>query len=133
MYPGKVLRATIYGKFTTSSSPGTATFQVMWGGTGGTSLASSGALTLVASATNIPWKLEYLIQCTAAGALLCQGGLWTFTSVLATPAFALIPASAPAAVTGLTFTSAEALDFNVTMSASTNTLTADIYTLEDMS
>lgn len=130
---GSKLRATIYGKITTAaSSPGTVTFQAMWGGTGGTSLVSSGALTYVASATNIPFRLEFLIVCTAIGSLFCQGWFWTTTAVLATPAHAPLPASAPAVTSGLTFSSAEALDFNSTMSASGNTIVTNLYTLESM-
>lgn len=129
--PGSKFRATIYGKVTTLSTAGTVTFQVMWGGTGGTSLVTSGALTLVASGTNLPFKLEYLIVCTAVGSLFCQGWFWTTTGVFATPAHTPIPASAPAVTSGLTFTSSQALDFNLTQTQA-NTWVSDLYTLESM-
>lgn len=129
--PGWKCKIEAYGKITTAAStPGTATFTVNWGGTGGTLLVTSAALTYVASATNIPFKLEYLIICQSAVAagtigLFVQGMFWTTTAVLATPAFAMIPASAPAVVTGLTASASEALNCSITMSAATNSVTVD--------
>jgi hypothetical protein len=133
---GSKFRATIYGKITTITSPGTYTFTVNWGGTGGTQLVSSGALTLVASATNIPFRLEYTIGVIAVAnglaTMFAQGIFQTFTSVLATPAFALIPASAPASVASLDITTSKALNFSVTPSVTTTTLVSNLYTLESL-
>jgi hypothetical protein len=121
---GKLYRATIYGELSTVASPGTAVFQVMWGGIGGTSLAASAAIALDVSATNESWRLEYLIQCTAANTLFVQGRFET-------PSLrSLIPVS-PAAVSGLSFVSAQNLDFNVTFNTAGNSLTANCYLLED--
>lgn len=131
--PGSKYRFKALGKVTTAaSSPGTFTIQALWGGTGGTSLVSSGALSFVASATNIPWQLEILVVCTAIGSLFAQGWFMTTTAVLATPAHAPLPASAPAVTSGLTFSSSEALSFALTLSASTNTWVTNMATLETL-
>lgn len=138
---GSKIRATLFGKITTAaSSPGTVTFQAVWGGTGGTVIGQSGSLAYVASASNIPFKIEYLITCTAiaagggstTGTLFCQGWFYTTTAVYATPANAPIPASAPAAVGSLPFNTSENLDFSCTMSAATNSITTNLFTCESI-
>lgn len=103
--PGKKLRIRLFGKITTAATPGNGSFDIYWGSgadANGTILASSAALALTASQTNLSWELEVAVRCItkgSAGALRCRG-IWSANvSVLAsTLQPAMIPASANADV-----------------------------------
>lgn len=103
-YIGKKMRIRMFGQITTAATPGNGTFDIYWGnGTdaNGTIIASSAALTLVASQTNIPWSIDFDVTCRAfgsSGALLCVGTGQFGTAVVAVGTY-LIPASAPAQTT----------------------------------
>jgi hypothetical protein len=140
--PGTTLRYRAFGKVTTAAStPGTFTIQVVWGGTGGTVIATSGSQSWVASATTLPWELEVYLQCmnrsvtaTPTWSCFAQGWFRTVTGVIATPPmFPLASSSvtAPASITGLS-DAAQALDLSITMSASTNSITCNLMTLESV-
>lgn len=66
---GQVWYCTAFGVATTaSSSQGNITLTPRWGTTtGGTSLGASSATALVASASNAPWKLEYMFVARTVG------------------------------------------------------------------
>ena len=136
---GSKYRAHLWGKMSTAaSSQGTAVFALNWGGTGGTALATSAAITLVASATNLPWQLEYEFWVQAISnavppllTIQAMGKFTTVTGILATPGIAFIPASAPAQVGSLS-NSAQSLDFSITLSAATNSITCLGMSLESV-
>lgn len=104
-FVGKKLRIKMFGRITTAVTPGNGSFDIYFG-TGadanGTILASSAALALTASQTNLSWKAEFDITVRAlgaAGALLCVGEAKFNVGVLAsTLAPMLVPASAPVQV-----------------------------------
>jgi hypothetical protein len=59
--PGKKIRIRLFGKITTAVTPGNGSFDIYWGSgadANGTILASSAALALTASQTNLSWELE---------------------------------------------------------------------------
>lgn len=103
---GKKIKIRMFGQITTGATPGNGTWDIYWGtgaNANGTILASSAALTLVASQTNISWWIDLDIVCRAfggsgSGALLCTGVGFFGTAVMAAGTF-LVPASAPAQVT----------------------------------
>jgi hypothetical protein len=103
--PGKKIRIRLFGKITTALTPGNGSFDVYWGSGAdatGTILASSAALALSASQTNLSWEMEIAVRCItkgSAGALRCRG-IWSANvGVLAsTLQPAMIPASANADV-----------------------------------
>lgn len=66
---GQVWYCTAFGVATTASSAqGNLTLTPRWGTTtGGTSLGASAATALVASASNQPWKLEYMFVARTVG------------------------------------------------------------------
>lgn len=64
--PGTVLRLTAAGQFVAAAGSTTLTMQFMYGGTGGTSLYTTGAVTVTASATNA-WEMEAIVRFTASG------------------------------------------------------------------
>jgi hypothetical protein len=109
--PGKKLHLKLFGKLTTALTPGNGSFDLYWG-TGadanGVILASSAALALSASQTNLTWELELWIRCItkgAAGTLEVLGRWGANPAVLAsTLQPAMIPASAaaPSAAVDLT-------------------------------
>jgi hypothetical protein len=113
--PGKKIRMRLFGKITTAVTPGNGSFDIYWG-TGadanGTILASSAALALTASQTNLSWELEiaFAVSPKARRALRCRG-IWSANvGVLAsTLQPAMIPASASA-------------DVNVDLSPSANNI-----------
>lgn len=69
MRAGQVWYCTAFGVSTTAaSSQGNITLTPRWGtSTGGTSLGASAATALVASASNSPWKLEYMFVLRSVG------------------------------------------------------------------
>ena len=105
---GKAIRIKLFGRITTVLTPGNGSFDVYFG-TGadanGTILASSGALALSPSQTNVSWQVELDVTVrklndASSGALLVTGKADFNVGVLAsTLAPMLIPATAPAQVT----------------------------------
>ena len=105
-FVGKMLTIKLFGKITTVLTPGNGSFDIYWGSGAdatGTILASSAALALTASQTNLSWTLEFDVRCTAlgaTGALYCTGLAEFNAGVLATTLQPMmIPPSAAAAVT----------------------------------
>lgn len=64
---GTVLRLTCSGLFTVSGSGDSLTLQFMYGGTGGTSLYTTGSIALTASASNQVFHLECLVRFLSTG------------------------------------------------------------------
>jgi hypothetical protein len=105
-FVGKAVRLTLHGRITTAATPGNGTFSLYWGnGTGanGTVIAASAAHALIASQSNISWRLEMMIRCRslgATGSLIAMGMLSYNPAVVAsTNQPVMIPAATPAAVT----------------------------------
>lgn len=102
-YVGKKVKIRLFGRITTVLTPGNGSFDIYYG-TGadanGVILASSAALALTASQTNLSWVLDLTIECRSIGAtgtLFCTGEAKFNNAVLAsTLQPMLIPASAPA-------------------------------------
>lgn len=65
---GTTIRGSVWGVLTTpGAGPATIEMFVKYGGTGGTILLDSGAITPTISLTNSPVKLDYLITCISTG------------------------------------------------------------------
>jgi hypothetical protein len=130
---GKRMKIRLFGKITTGATPGNLTIDVYYGtgaAANGTILASSAALTLVASQTNISFEMEINIRCVStgnAGSLEVTGHLLVGTAVIAA-GMALIPASAAAAVGSLDLTATEIISIQAKRSGST----AETMTVQDM-
>jgi hypothetical protein len=102
-WAGKKLSLVVFGKFTSVATPGNFTMELRYGTTdnGGTILATTAALTWLASQANMSWRAEFNVQCRAigtAGSLQAWGKFECNTAAIAAGQ-ALIPASAPAPVT----------------------------------
>jgi hypothetical protein len=100
---GKKLSIKLFGRMTTGATPGNLTLGILYG-TGaddanGVVLASSAAVALTASQTNMSWKLECAIHCRSlgnAGTLFATGNFEANPAVLAsTLQPMMIPATAP--------------------------------------
>jgi hypothetical protein len=100
--PGKKLRIELFGRITTVLTPGNGSFSVYWGSgadANGTLLGTSKANALIASQTNLCWRIQVDIHCRQIGSgttgrLFATGfGLYD-EAVMA--AKQLLPASAPA-------------------------------------
>ena len=134
LFPGAMLRVIACGRFSTTGTP-TLNLGVYYGGSGGTALATTGAITTTSGVTNVPWWLEVIIQCRAigtSGTLFTQGlvhGISGTTGVSVVP----IPASAPATVTVDT-TAAKTIDITGTWgtSSASNTITCHMLSVEGM-
>jgi hypothetical protein len=74
LYPGMAIRFTANGIFTCGSTATNATFALMWGGTGGTVLATTGAIAMLVSSTTLAWELQALLTCRSIGT---SGTVWT--------------------------------------------------------
>jgi hypothetical protein len=146
LYPGRVLKYTLYGRMSTViTTPGTWTHTLNWGGSGGTVLASTTALgpDPTAASTNIGWTCEYLMVCRStgtAGTAFTMGKQWhndiddgaaavaNLTAALNTQVFP----DAPAAVS-IDTTTAKAITPAITPSVATGSITAHIAILEALS
>lgn len=129
---GRRLKISLFGKITTAATPGNGTFGIYYG-TGadanGVLMASSAALTLVASQTNISWELEIFIHCRtmgSAGTLFCRGRGFFGTAAVAVGDF-LIPASAAVVSGAVDLTAALIPSVQFKRSGST----AEVMTIQD--
>lgn len=139
MYPGRILKATLFGKASNAvTTPGTLTLRTRWGGLAGVVLAASAALTQnVIVQTNKSWWWEMYLVCRTVGA---TGTFLTYgtahrgncaAAVVADMTPDLVPDSGLAAVTVDT-TIAKLLSFTAQPSLSTASITAMGYKLEAM-
>ena len=101
---GKKVHISLFGRITTGATPGNLTMALLYG-TGadanGTALVTSAAQTLIASQTNISWRLDLFVHCRAigsSGSLFARGSAFFGQQVIAAGDFGF-PASAAAAVT----------------------------------
>lgn len=100
---GRKVRIRLFGRITTAVTPGNLTLGLYWG-TGadanGVLLASSAAIALIASQTNLSWWIEWTVHCRSpgsAGTLFAVGRSSFNPAVIASTAQPiLMPASAPA-------------------------------------
>jgi hypothetical protein len=102
---GKVVDLLYYGSITTAATPGNIGIELYWGAAdaGGTLLASSAAIALVASQTTIPFRIEAVLKNRgpfgSACSVLPRAGCKFGTAVIASPNDDfIVPAGAPTAV-----------------------------------
>jgi len=123
---GKKIRIRLFGRITTGATPGNLTVGVLYG-TGadanGVVLASSAAVALTASQTNLSWQMEIYAHCRKTGAtgnLFVTGRFQANIGVLgSTLQPVLIPASAPATSGNCDLTAALILSCQALRSGST--------------
>lgn len=123
LFPGKLYETYVYGTITTAATPGNLGVEIYWGSADAatTLLASSAALTLIASQTTVPWLVTVRCRINAtgtAGQVECYAKLEIGAAVVAAGQ-AFIPASAPAAVTVDTTAAASGLATQMKRSGST--------------
>lgn len=98
---GRTIEVVLRGIATTGATPGTMLFEIREDTTGGTSIAASATVTLLASQTNVTWEFRADIVCQSlgtAGKIWTQGH-WMCNEALFAPNLIFVPASAPAQVT----------------------------------
>jgi hypothetical protein len=123
---GKKMKIRLFGRMTTAATPGNGQFTIYYG-TGadanGVSLATSGALALTASGTNLSWMIEIYVHCRSigsAGTLFVTGRAEFNVGLMAStlqPMF--IPASAPAVSGACDLTAANIISIQFSRSGST--------------
>lgn len=125
-WAGKLFYLRVYGKMTTGTTPNSLTIELRYGtaDNAGTILATSALQTLVASQTNISWRAEFRIRCTATGPTATSGaikatGVFECNTALIAAGQAMIPASAPATVGSLDLTTTSAINLQFKRSGST--------------
>jgi hypothetical protein len=137
-YAGKKMRLTVWGTLTTAATPGNLGIESYVGSTdaGGTLMASSGAIPLVASQANMPFLMIFYLKCNGGAvetAKPCESyGWWQCPIAVVTAAnqqaFNPIPIVTPAAVpVDNTLTT---LGFNIQMKRSGST--AETFTTRDI-
>jgi hypothetical protein len=137
MYPGRILKATMYGRASNAvTTPGTLTLRARWGGLAGTVLGASAALTQnIIVQTNISWWWEMYIVCRTqgtAGSFMTHGTAHRGNQAAAVAADEtpdLIPPNTLAAVTVDT-TIDKVLSFTAQPSLGTASITCHSYILE---
>lgn len=137
MADGRALRLRAFGKLSTTVTP-TMTWALRHGGVAGTLLATTEAITMGSTVTNVNWAAELLIQTRAngsSGSLLVMGELSVHTAAgtVLSNVWGVSGFDAPAAVT-VDLTADWALSFTGDWSASSasNTITGMMYYLESM-
>jgi hypothetical protein len=133
--PGKRLRIRLKGKITTVLTPGNGSWDIYYG-TGadanGVIIASSTAVALTASQTNLTWYLDVTIRCItkgSAGTLRALGDWGANVGVLAsTLQPVMIPASASVDSGACDLTAANIISCQFKRSGST----AETMTVQDM-
>lgn len=137
MADGRVLRARVFGKLSTTGTP-TITFAVRWGGVAGTLLATTEAITNGSAVTNVNWELDIYIQTRsngATGTLLVWGTakVHTAAGTVVLNVFSVSGYDAPASVTvDLTAAADLAITADWSAASASNTLTAMGYVLESL-
>lgn len=133
--PGKRMHIRLFGKMTTAATPGNGSWDIYYGSGAdatGTVLASSTAIALTASQTNLSWELDVFIRCITTGSTgtLYVTGQWgANVAVLAsTLQPVMIPASAAAASGSVDLTAANIISCQFKRSGST----AETMTVQDM-
>jgi hypothetical protein len=132
---GKTIYLTYYGSITTGATPTNIGVELYWGGAdaGGTLLASSAALALVANQTSVPFRIEayltnrgpYGTACSVIPWAICKFG----TAVIASPNdHFIVPAGAPTAVN--VDVTAASVGFNVQIKRTGST--AETVTVQDV-
>ena len=69
-WAGKAVRIRAFGQITTGTTPGNLTLALLYGtgaAANGVSLAASAAQTLIASQTNISWRIDLTVRCISIG------------------------------------------------------------------
>lgn len=134
---GQQLHIRAAGRMTTSTSPGTVTFQANLGSSGTTSIAASQAFTLVASQTNITWIVDLWLTLRALDSASAAASNFMFTGTywagaLNATVFNAIPATAPAVGGNFDNTIANLLDFGVIGSVATPTCVCHQFQVDAM-
>jgi hypothetical protein len=124
--PGKKIRVRMFGRITTGTTPGNGTFSIYYGSGAdatGTVVASSAAIALIASQTNLSWESEIYVHCRTTGATGTLFGtgkaLFNVAVMASTTQPMLIPASAPAASGSVDLTAANIISCQFLRSGST--------------
>lgn len=122
-FAGQELCVEAAGRATTAAStPGTYTFDVRFGSV---IVATTQAVSLATSQTNVTWRIKMNLTVRAIGSGTSANVL--FTGELFGAAFTgspiMLPASAPATGTGFDSSAAQQVDFFLTPSAATNSCT----------
>jgi hypothetical protein len=132
---GQAIHVRAAGRMTTSTSPGTVTFQLGMGSLGTTSIAASQAFTLVASQTNITWIVDLWLTLRALDSASAAAANFMFTGTywagaLNATVFNAIPATAPAVGGNFDNTIANLVDFGVIGSVTTPTCVCHQFQLD---
>ena len=104
--PGKKVRIRLFGRMTTVLTPGNFTGGIYYGSGAdatGTLLASTAAVALVASQTNVSWECDLYVHCRTTGSAgtLFVTGKWQFNPlVVASTAQPVMHPATAAAVSG---------------------------------
>ncbi len=132
---GKKIQIRLFGKITTAVTPGNGSFGVYYGSgvdATGVLLASSAAVALTASQTNLSWQATINVSCRttgSAGTLFCDGIAHFNVGVLAsTLQPLLVPASAAVVSAACDLTAANIISVQFARSGST----AETMTVQDM-
>jgi hypothetical protein len=123
---GKIFYVRCFGRITTPAGAGALTFQFGYGTADGTTgaLATSAALTAVASQSNISWRFEGRVRCrsrgnAAASGILLGTGVLEFNTAVVAAGQALLPATAPAQVGSLNLATTSGIHLQCAEAATT--------------
>jgi hypothetical protein len=142
---GRTFRITAMGRISCAvTTPGTAKFQIRSGPTAAISIFDTGALNLnIVAKTNVPWLLQAIITCRAAG----SGTSTNFMGVATLQSEAIVgaplttvggngsllaPVGTPVVGTGCDNTAANQMDLWFTQTVGTGSLTCHMYVLESL-
>lgn len=125
--PGTVLRVTAMGQYVVSGSATNLTGQLMWSGTGGTSLFTTGAIALSTSAT-MNYHVESVIRFIDATHVM----VFTEYHGISTTANAGVMTSVRSASIAITTNANETLQFTTTQSVALTSFNVDTFLIEQL-
>lgn len=129
--PGTILRVEVVGAFVSSSGATTLTVQLMYGGTGGTSLWTSGAVTLTTSAGN-PFHIEGIIRILTAGTAGTAAVYVEQHGISTTANAATLVTTRSASVGSINTTTSNSLIVAATAGVALTSFNVDTFTIEQL-
>lgn len=134
-FDGKLFMLRCFGRITTAATPGNLTVQMGYGvADAAGAIATSAALTLIASQTSMSWRFEGRFRCRSKGVAAATGkmlgtGIFECNVAVIAAGGGMVPATVPAEVTTLNFAQTSGLHLQLARSGST-VETAQVHDLE---
>jgi hypothetical protein len=128
---GMIFRINAMGAFVSSSGATTITLQLLYGGTGGTSFFTTGAVTLTASAGN-NWWLENYIRVLTLGTTGTIASFTRYAGISTTANAGVVTSVRTASVASINTETANAIIIGATAGVALTSFNVDTFVIEQL-